>query len=287
MKGCPRCESVDAWMLGDGRRKCRCCGRRYRWKSVWDSVRLSESDKRLLLDAFVHSLPAAQCLAAHACADSRERFYRLIRACCVKHERPSGEGVSLAECSSHAFRARPAMRGWTISQRVIIVGFAERDGLIHITAPSRDITDLLAQLRESTAVGGVMRLSENMSSASLRVHGDYVIVPRVSRVASTMNSAEAFWRHARQHLQVFRKIPLKFFRLYLAEACLRFNQRDQDLHSLLREVMETTDIGALQPLLRGDSVRIGQGESTFVPAAAVRHGTLRHSRTRMSIARES
>jgi transposase len=264
MKGCPRCESVSAWVLGDGRLKCQSCGRRYRWKSVWDSVRLSEAAKEALLDAFVRGVPAAQSTTEHACADSRERFYRLVRACCVKYERPSREGIAIAECSSISARTRPAMRGWSTSQRVMIVGYTEREGLIQISAPSGGIAHVLPKLRERIAVGGVLQLDDTSASACLQIQGDYVIAPMTTRAALVMSSAEAFWRHTRLHLQMFRKIPVKFFQLYLAEACLRFNQRDVNQHALLREIMETTAIGDLKPLLLGDSVRIGQGQLGFV-----------------------
>jgi transposase len=273
MKGCPRCESVDAWVLGDGRLKCRGCGRRYRWKSVWGSVRLSEAAKEALLDAFVRGVPASQCMAEQACADSRERFYRLLRACCAKHERPSRDGLSIVDCLPSPLRVRPAMRGWSKLQRVMIVGFAERAGLIQITAPLGGTASVLPRLRERTAVGGVLQLDDTQASACLQIQGQYVIVPRTTRAALVMNPAEAFWRHTRMHLQMFRKIPIKFFQLYLAEACLRFNQRGNDLQALLREVMQTTAIGDLKPLLLGESVRIGQGQLGFCAGAcdASRH----------------
>jgi hypothetical protein len=225
---------------------------------------LSEPAKEALLDAFVRGVPAAQSTTEHACADSRERFYRLVRACCVKYERPSRDGVSVAECSSIATRTRPAMRGWSTSQRVMIVGFTERAGLIQISAPPGGITQVLPKLRERIAVGGVLQLDDSNAGACLQIQGSYVIAPMMTRAALVMSSAEAFWRHTRLHLQMFRKVPVKFFQLYLAEACLRFNHRDQNLHALVREIMQTTAIGDLKPLLLGDVVRIGQGQLGFV-----------------------
>jgi hypothetical protein len=124
---------------------------------------------------------------------------------------------------------------------------------------------VLPKLRERIAVGGVLQLDDTSAAACLQMQGAYVIAPMLTRAALVMSPAEAFWRHTRLHLQMFRKIPVKFFQLYLGEACLRFNQRDQNLHALLREIMETTAIGELKPLLLGDPVRIGQGQSGFVP----------------------
>jgi len=262
MKGCPRCESVQAWTLGDGRLKCQHCGRRYRWKSVWDSVRLSEPAKEALLDGFVRGVPAAQCSSEQSCADSRERFYRLVRACCVRHERPSRDGLSVVDCAPLP-SSRPAMRGWSNSQRVMIVGLTERDGSIQISGPPGGVAQLLPRMREHTAVGGVLQLDQMQAAASLPMQGDYVLAPRATRSALVMNSSAACWGHARAHLQTFRKIPLKFFPMYLAEACLRFNQRDQNLNELLREIMRGTAIGDVKLLLLGEAVRIGQGQFNY------------------------
>src|SRR5688572_411963 len=49
MKSCPRCQSEQSWALGDGRLKCRGCGMRYSWRSVWDGLRLPDEAKHGLL----------------------------------------------------------------------------------------------------------------------------------------------------------------------------------------------------------------------------------------------
>ncbi|MEQ6349050.1 hypothetical protein ABRY59_11060, partial [Ralstonia pseudosolanacearum] len=41
MKRCPECSASRPYKLSDGRLKCRACGKRFSWTSVWDSVRLS------------------------------------------------------------------------------------------------------------------------------------------------------------------------------------------------------------------------------------------------------
>lgn len=269
MKGCPRCDSMDAWVLGDKRLKCRNCGRRYRRKSVWESVRLSDTVKEALLESFVQGAPAAKITDEHACIDSRERFYRLARACCAKIEPPARDGLYVSECLPTTVRTRPAMRGWSTSQRVIVIGFAERDGQVQVSALPKTIANVLPRMRERIALGAILQLDDKLASACLQIQSDYVIVPKITRAALGMSSAEAFWRFVRLHLQTFRKVPLKFFHLYLAEACLRFNQREQDLHALLREAMRTIAIDDVRPLLSGDPVRIGPGQPGFSPAQCI------------------
>ncbi len=131
------------------------------------------------------------------------------------------------------------MRGWSTSQQVIILGIAERNGNVRISAPAGDIQEILLLLRERTAVGGVVRVSGAQAYACLQIQGDYVSVPRTYACASRAGDGlHEFWHHARTHLQMFRKIPLKFFPLYLAETCLRFNHRAEDLRTLLRDCMK-------------------------------------------------
>lgn len=70
---CPCCQSVQSWVLGDGRLKCRDCSMRYSWRSVWDGVRLPEQTKHELLEAFVQGVTAyRQRFDEGACIDTRE-----------------------------------------------------------------------------------------------------------------------------------------------------------------------------------------------------------------------
>ena len=173
------------------------------------------------------------------------------------------------------------MRGWSTAHGVIIVGIVEREAGIQISAPPAAAAGVLPLLRERVAVGGVIQLDATQAYACLQVHGEYVIVPRTMRAALVLHSAEAFWYQARLHLQTFRKIPVKFFPLYLAEACLRFNRRGQDLRSLLHEVMNTTTIGELKPHVIGDDRSKAQGRrrgpdpsgSTIMLRGTVLHGS--------------
>ncbi|WP_247709143.1 hypothetical protein [Ralstonia solanacearum] len=87
MKRCPECSASRPYKLSDGRLKCRACGKRFSWTSVWDSVRLSSREKTRLLELFVLGVPVyRQRFDRSVSAKSRERFYRLIRACMAQQE---------------------------------------------------------------------------------------------------------------------------------------------------------------------------------------------------------
>lgn len=83
----PCCSSSNAYELAEGRRKCRDCGHRYSWTSVWDSIRLPVRTEGRLLEMFVLGVPLfRQRFGAPASATSMERFYRRCRACCAWEE---------------------------------------------------------------------------------------------------------------------------------------------------------------------------------------------------------
>src|SRR5690606_1436578 len=87
MKRCPECQASKPYRLSDGRLKCRACGKRFSWTSAWDSIRLSTRSKNRLLEMFVLGVPVyRQRFDTSVSAKTRERFYRLCRACCAQVE---------------------------------------------------------------------------------------------------------------------------------------------------------------------------------------------------------
>ena len=85
-KACCKCGHHWFWQLSDGRRKCRQCGHRQSFRSVWHSCHLSEvseAHKRRLLEYFVLGVPAYRLrIPGPASIDSieaTERFFLLIR----------------------------------------------------------------------------------------------------------------------------------------------------------------------------------------------------------------
>ena len=260
MKPCPCCQAMPAWILGDGRFKCRACGTRYSYKSVWDSVRLPDATKERLLDAFVHGVPVyRQRFDDGACVDSRERFYRLTRACCALHEEVPPAPAPIVTCKPFSYRgSRSCMRGWAMVNEVMIIGITTRHGAVRI-APlaSCNPAEIIPLLRERAAIGGVYCAQDDFAFASLQVQGDYVVIHRRVRAAAATSRIENFWEHAKERLQVLRKIPCRFLHLYLGEMCFRFNHRDGDATALLRELLQSQSTEAVKPLIRCSAANPG------------------------------
>ncbi|WP_161827421.1 hypothetical protein [Steroidobacter agaridevorans] len=250
MSACPHCSCEQSWKLGDGRYKCHGCGRRYSWRSVWESVRLTEAAKMQLLSAFVQGASVySQRNESDACVDTKERFYRLIRACCAIESRVSRSAFALAHCRSAPSLQRSGFRGWATATRVLVLGIAEHEGSVVVGSPYVPADASIPLLRERTAVGGVWTIDHHQALANLQVRGRYVIVntPRSRTVGST--AIEEFWDFAKDRLRALRKIPCDFFHLYLGEMCFRFNHRHQDLLTLLTDRLRMTPIQSAREII--------------------------------------
>ena len=265
---CPRCQIMPAWKLGDGRFKCQACGTRYKWRSVWDCIRLPAATKDRLLDAFLDGVPVyRQRFDDGACSDSRERFYRLARACCAVEQKVSPSAAVIVKCGSMDHRVSPHMRGWGRTDEVAIIGVTLDDASVRIVPPDFcAVGEIVALLRERVAVGGVYCTREDFGFANLQVHGNYAVMPPRASDAMAPGRIEEFWRHARRRLQSLRKIPTRFLPLYLGEMSFRFNHGEHAQAGLLKDLLRSLSMQQVQPLL-GDR---GRGTSPGVddePAA--------------------
>lgn len=243
MARCPHCLFSRAYRLADGRRKCRRCGRRFRPASVWDSSRLSPKAKRLLLERFVLGVPVyRQRFRAVASAPTAERFYRLIRAAMAFAEdlrEPFAGELELDETTFGG--ARHGKRGWGAAGKVIVFGIIKRNGQVKarpIASHSRSA--VLQQIQAHTREGSLYYTDEWQAYATLRTRGDHVVIRKekgrpVGR--EHINGIEGFWSYAKHWLYPYRGVPTRYFHLYLAEVCYRFNHREQDLVPVLQQLM--------------------------------------------------
>ncbi len=132
MVKCPLCGGSRNWRLGDGRRKCRACGRRFRRRTGWQAVRLTSRVKTELLQRFVWGVPVyRQRFAGVASRPSTERFYRLLRACLAHAEHLRAPFDGALECDATTFGgARKGRRGWGAAGKVLVFGIVKRNGLV-------------------------------------------------------------------------------------------------------------------------------------------------------------
>ena len=255
MKQCPRCQRKKAYKLSDGRLKCRTCGHRYSWTSVWESSRLSEATKRRLVELFALGVPIyRQRFRDDASSSAKERFYRLIRACCAHEEQLREAFAGAIECDETTFGGhRKGKRGWGAAGKVIVFGLIQRNGTVKaapIAAHSR--AEVMRQIQEHTLPGSLYYTDEWQAYATLRLRGAHVVIRKEQgrpKGRDHVNGIEGFWSYAKNWLTPYRGVPRKFFHLYLGEICYRFNHRHEDLEPIIISKLKTTSMHEIRPLL--------------------------------------
>lgn len=255
---CPKCEGSWAWKLGDGRLKCRGCGKRYSAPaSVWDSVRLSDAVKRELLSYFAMGVPSyRQRFESGASAKARERFYRLLRGLCAYIEDLREPLAGEIECDEAVFggKLRGGPRGWTGRNKVVVFGLTKRNGEVKaFPLTHRDGPRILELIGEHTLPGSLYFTDAWKAYVSLRVRGTHVVVRKDRegrpRGRTHINGIEGFWSYAKHWMYQYRGVPRKYFHLYLAELCFRFNYRRKNLRKTLLKFATTISIDEIKPIL--------------------------------------
>jgi transposase len=245
--------------MSDGRYKCRSCRFRYQFSSVWQTSRLSEADKRKLLEYFVLGVPAYRARFRAPCSrPTTERFYRQIRAVMAISEELAAPFEGAIECDETMLGGRRrGKRGWGASGKVLIFGMLKRNGVVRVFAvPNRQKATLLPLIVQHTSPGSLFYTDEYSAYASLKVQGEHIVVTKdkgIPQGRDHINGIEGFWSYAKNWLSMYRGVPQKFVHLYLAELSYRFNHREQDLYPLLHKALRQTDVAEIKPIL-GQSV---------------------------------
>lgn len=255
MKKCLRCGFSRLYQLGDGRYKCKRCGHRFRWRSVWSASRLSDATKHELLRRFVWGVPVyRQRFGALASAPAIERFYRLVRACMAWAEDFREPFTGPVECDETTFGgARHGKRGWGAAGKVIVFGIVKRNGqvkAIPIAAHTRAV--VMRHIQAHTREGALYYTDEWQAYATLKMRGEHVVIRKEKGKPlgrDHINGIEGFWSYAKNWLYPYRGVPRKYFHLYLGEVCYRFNHRSEDLKPLLVKLLKTTSIQEITPKL--------------------------------------
>lgn len=189
-----------------------------------------------------------QRFASGTSAVSRERFHRLLRACCAKVEQlhePFDEVLELDD--DHG--GTDARGGNKRSHRGIVIGLVMDEG--RIKARAVDVTEL--RQRDH---GGDERTPHGMDvlhgHTVLRLRGEHITLgkDKAQRTGrSHLDGIDGFWSFARTWLHPYRSVPRQYFHLYLAEACFRYNHRNEDIKPLMQDLLRTISIQELRPIM--------------------------------------
>ena len=243
MRSCPECSYTRAWQLADGRYKCRRCGGRYSWTSVWNSSRLTKATKRRLLEFFVLGVPIYRMrFRVGVSTPAVQRFFRLIRAVLAFEEgcRVAFEGA--VECDETTFGGhRKGKRGWGAAGKIIVLGILQRNGMVRVfPVQGHKGTEVIRLVREHTKPGSLYYTDDWQAYGSLAVRGDHIVVRKEAgrpKGRAHINGIEGFWSYAKHWLYPYRGVPRKTFHLFLGEISFRFNHRNTDIFSLIYKLL--------------------------------------------------
>lgn len=256
MRKCTACGRARFWALADGRYKCKACGHRQRDDlSAWASVCLTDAQKHQLIERFVLGVPVYRQRFRPVCgANTAEKMYRLLRACCAHAEQWREPFTGALECDETTFGgARHGPRGWGALGKVIVFGIIKRNGEVKaMPIATHDRKAVMQQIDAHTREGSLYYTDQWQAYATLKLRGDHVVIRKekgrpVGR--DHINGIEGFWSYAKNWLYPYRGVPSKYFHLYLGEVCYRFNHRNEDLQTLLYKLLRDTPISTLTPLL--------------------------------------
>lgn len=149
---------------------------------------------------------------------------------------------SKIECDEALFGGRAhGKRGWGAAGKVCVFGIYKRNGKV-LTFPvaNRQHETLLPLIEAHTAIGSLYYTDDYHAYASLNERGGHIVVEKekgIPKGRDHVNGIEGYWSYAKHWLYPYRGVPRHRFHLYLKEAELRFNHRNEDLVPLLRKLL--------------------------------------------------
>jgi transposase len=185
---------------------------------------------------------------------ARERFYRVLRACCAHAEALREPFAGTLECDETLFGGyRNGKRGWGAAGKVLVFGIVQRNGQVQaFPVVGRGAEELISLVCAHTTPGSLYYTDDWQAYASLRIQGDHIVVRKEKgrpKGREHINGIEGFWSYAKNWLYPYRGVPHKYFHLHLGEICYRFNHRHEDLRPLLNKLMRSTIIAEIKPIL--------------------------------------
>lgn len=255
MRRCCDCGYTRAWQLADGRFKCRRCGRRYTWTSVWDANRLSAANKRKLVDYFVLGVPSYRArFRGLASPPTIERFFRHIRAVLAFQEQCREPFQEPVRCDKAMFKGNKSdKQGPGVDDKLFILGIRQQNGLVRISVlQGQSNAKLICLVHKHTPPGNLYYMHDRQAYAPLAVHGDQVVIGKEGgppKGRMHISAIESFWNYAKHWLYPYHGVPCKFAHLYLGEVSFRFNHREEDLLPAVLKLMKQVSSSEIGPLL--------------------------------------
>ena len=247
---CPSCRSRDGYRLGDGRRMCRSCRRKYTPRRHARQAKVGPPTTRELTRLFWLLVPAAAAardlgVGRKAAVRHYDRLRRVIAADAERElaKLPYGS-VEVDESYFGGYRKGKRGRG-AAAGKMPVFGLLKRKGQVRVLFPERlDKASLQDAIRanvrpQSWVYSDGYRAYDKLHLAGFRHvridHGQ-----TLGKGRSHINGIENFWGFAKRRLKMYHGGWKRNFRLFIREMEFRFNHRhDADPVGRLRKLLRS------------------------------------------------
>jgi len=240
---CTTCRSYKIYRIADKRYRCKCCGYKFHdFSGRWIN-KLNISFKKWLWIIKLFELE----VSARKIAQQVELSYptvlkavTIIRIALVAHTNDAkdllnGE-VELDE--SYFGGRRKGKRGRGAYNKVPVFGILERNGTVLVEVV-KDVTaeSLLSMTVKTVRRGSIVYTDKFRSYNALMFCGyKHLRVDHKKRFSSGkvyINGLEGFWSYAKERIMKFHDVSREKFPLYLKEMEFRYNNRNNEIFTLL------------------------------------------------------
>ena len=230
---CPECHERKTYKLGDGRRKCKRCGKKFTRGAR--KPRIGKEVVKEIVRLFWLMVPAER--AARDLGVNRKtvlsRYTRLrtvLQKECDNESEPMKGEVEVDE--SYFGGYRKGIRGRGAAAKIPVFGLLKRKGQVRVIFPSRLDKKTLQQEIKDHVVPQTWVYSDGYRAyAKLDLEGfHHVRIDHSSTLGegrSHINGIENFWGFAKRRLKMYHGGWKKNFRLFLKEMEFRFNHGNE------------------------------------------------------------
>ena len=245
-KTCIRCNANIVYTLSSGRLRCKKCGLTFGnfTRTYLGKLNVPIYEIAHLLYLFALGIPVY-----------RARYYVLV-SMKTAHKAYTVFREALYDTSVQDFyrklKENPELEqelksyfcdidnfAWGTNDRSIIIGFVEIDGNVYIFPVSgENYTSLCEQNKIKELRSGLQYVRQDCYIGKLSIVGSHLSIPRVSdeeKTRHTNKKIPKLWNYLRKHLYIYHGISISHHHLFLKELEFRFNNRDQEIFTLLSE----------------------------------------------------
>jgi transposase len=231
---CPDCNHRHQWILGDGRRKCKRCCKKFTVRKMNRYRKISDAKLQQIVDMFWLQVPASKaCEYLKLNVKTVEKYYRRLRVIITSKsddELEVFEGEVEVDESYFGGRKKDS-RGKRAGSKIPVFGLLKRGDKVKVIIPDTlTKEELQGYIRKYAKPDSIVYTDGFKSYHDLKLkgfkhrrinHSKHLVHGR-----NHINGIESFWSFAKHYLKVYRGGYKKNFYLFLKEMEFRFNNRN-------------------------------------------------------------